>query len=709
MKNIEKIERIIDWKHLHLIFYFIISIAVLGRILSGGYVLTLDMIFSPKMEFGDVFFGLKESLGGQIPFLYMLQMLSIILPVKVIQKILFFLILFISGISMHSLVPTRSQIPKYFAGILYVLNPFLYVRFLVGHLFIILAHATVPLAVLSFLKFVDNPDIKTTITMVLCTTFVAIMGIHTFFLLLFVYIIIFFFKALEKKGGVELYPLLKFTLFASGILLLLNLYWILPALTADSTILGQIGSKDIMVFAPKPASNLNIAFTIASMYGFWRGGYTYTKDLLPFWYLFFILILYFVVHGAITTFNDKKLGSTTRAFIIVAVVSLILGVGTASPGTEPIFNWLFEHIFFFRGFRDSHKFVALLVLSYAYLGGLGVDDFAKHIKGKGIKAGQVASVILVALALTSPFIYSYTMFGFHGQLKPIDYPESWYEVNDLLNQDNDDFNVLFFPWHMYMDFNWIENTDKRIANPAHSFFDKPIIQGDNLEVEGIYSQSVDPISKYIEFLLHNRNDITNFGEMVAPINVKYIILAKEVDYKTYDFLYSQEDLELVLESDDLIVFKNKHDTAKIYEVDTINRIKSFDDLLEVSKEQDITNALYILGGKKEIKNPSEKNPLNYTKKSPAKYEIEEPKMKYVIFTTSQGINSDYWTMDSSTTVKNLGLTPAFIVEGETGNEIKYSRFYNTYLLGYIISMVTFVALIFFYLAKVRFPTRDRTG
>jgi hypothetical protein len=244
-----------------------------------------------------------------------------------------------------------------------------------------------------------------------------------------------------------------------------------------------------------------------------------------------------------------------------------------------------------------------------------------------------------------------------------------------------------------MDFHWIENTDKRIANPASLFFDKPVIQGDNMESGGIYTQSTDPISKYIEFLLQNKDTMTNFGELVMPINVKYVLLMKEVDYKNYDFLYAQEDLEVVLENEDLIVFKNKHEVAKIYEVDTINHVHNLDEFLEVSKNHDISKALYVLSEKTELQESAEKKALNYTKKSPVHYKIEKPTKKYVVFTTSQGINADYWEMDGATLTKNVGLTPAFIIEEETGSTIRYTRFYHTYLPGYIISLVTFIALI----------------
>jgi len=56
---------------------------------------------------------------------------------------------------------------------------------------------------------------------------------------------------------------------------------------------------------------------------------------------------------------------------------------------------------------------------------------------------------------------------------------------------------------------------KRIANPASSFFDKPIIQGDNMEVGNIYSSSGSPLSKYLEPRLKNLT-----GKDLKLLNVK---------------------------------------------------------------------------------------------------------------------------------------------------------------------------------------------
>jgi hypothetical protein len=55
---------------------------------------------------------------------------------------------------------------------------------------------------------------------------------------------------------------------------------------------------------------------------------------------------------------------------------------------------------------------------------------------------------MAVLILGVPLLYSFTIFnGFYRQIEPRDYPPEWYEINEFLLNDTEDFDVLFFPWH----------------------------------------------------------------------------------------------------------------------------------------------------------------------------------------------------------------------------------------------------------------------
>lgn len=284
----------------------------------------------------------------------------------------------------------------------------------------------------------------------------------------------------------------------------------------------------------------------------------------------------------------------------------------------------------------------------------------------------ILSVIII-ISMVTPLIYSFTFFnGFAGQIKPTDYPQDWYEINNLLKQDNQDFKILFFPWHGYMNFKWVNNTDKRIANPSKYFFDKEVISGTTVEIGDIYRQDNAPEQLYIDSLLNKRKEIKNFGELISALNVKYVILTKEADYKKYEFLFNQSDLELIKETKTLYVFKNSHDVIKIYQTDDINNISS--------------------------EKISEKIAVNYEKINPVRFKLKNDiKKKYIVFTEPY---SEDWKLDGKEPIKAYGVVNAYLAD-KNNNEIVFERFYKINLPSYVISILTFVILIILYVKDTR--------
>jgi hypothetical protein len=416
------------------------------------------------------------------------------------------------------------------------------------------------------------------------------------------------------------------------------------------------------------------------------------------WWLIFILILSLVAYGFLVKYRHQRLGWVVVSFAVLGGVSYLLALGAASDFTRPPFEWAYQHIPFFRGFRDSQKFVALLCLAYAFLGGLGVREIIKPLRRLKRKVPVAGVMMLGVVLLLTPIAYSFSIFGFQGQLKTTDYPQGWYEVNEQLNRDDEDFQVLFLPWHLYLDFGWLPNRDKSLSNPAWQFFDKPVIAGDNIEIPDVYSQSTYPISEYVEFLLVNKDDIENMGELLAPLNVKYIILAHEVDYEAYDFLYRQADLAVELEEQGITLLKNLHPRAKIYGVNSIVHIENLEQYLDLSKTQDVMEHIYLLGNGSSDGETSKMEAVGYERKSAVKYHVQGSQREYLAFTVSQRAATEHWEYDGQQSMKNLGFMPAFESEGD-GGELVYTRFYYVYLPCYVISLITLAAVAGFYFLR----------
>jgi len=721
------------------IYYFLLTLAIFWPLLRPGYILTLDTVWVANRNYLAEHV-LSNGIGGQTPYLAFLQLLEIFLPAWATQKIVLFLVILVSGISAHVSVPSRSAYGKYFAGTLYAVNPFIYTRFLAGHLYVILAYAFVPLAVRSFYDFLhDQSKWK---AVLLWTTIVGIFTPHILFTLLLIQACIFLFFIVYAKS--ERLIIIKNTIRLGLFFAVLNSFWILPVFFSvfnGSSVLSYISTPDLSAFTGRGTISGNILISLAMMYGFWRGGYVYPFHLAPKWIfiLLFAVILFFAVHG----FLSSRKKSLKMGLALSAIISLVLASGITYPYFAPVFEYLFEHFFIFKGMRDSQKFVGVLVLAYSFLGGIGVDelvtDLKKNEKLKALLKGskdskmpkssyfnnyirrrftlihadstlnqlqstlisilkrtglwglalkdkqKILSIVMVGAIVAVPISYSFTMFnGFHGQIEPKDYPAEWYEVKEFLKNDTDDFDILFFPWHQYITFKW---SDRRIANPANIFFEKPVISGQNAEVGDVGIQSSNPTQRYMEYLLEHKSEVGNFGELVAPLNARYIILAKDVDYQQYGFLYDQDDLKLVIENEEIVVFMNLHNTSRIRKVSSLIEISEWDELVELSKTIDINDYGFVLpsvySDKIAVVAPAKK--LSYTEVSPLKYQLHESG-KYIVF-TSPNHDQSGWVLDGREDLNSVGLTSVFKPSGSTADNADiYYKPFSFHIIGTLISL-----------------------
>ena len=261
-------------RYFHYFVFSILSLLLVLNFFSPGYVLTLDMIFTPDaFRVSDSFYGLSNQYSV-LPFFAFLDFLNIFFSSELIQKLLFFLIFLISGVSIYKLCPEEWGIGRYFAGFLYMLNPFIYVRFLAGHWLILFSYAVTPIVIKAFIDFFESPSSKRSLIIALLLTLVFFIDTHTPFLLLIVLGVFYIVKMVEsRKDAGRVLEISRSVVLVVLFLLFLNSYWLVPSFIGSQGPLGDITGSDIYVFTTKQDLNFNTLFTTASMYGFWRGGY----------------------------------------------------------------------------------------------------------------------------------------------------------------------------------------------------------------------------------------------------------------------------------------------------------------------------------------------------------------------------------------------------------------------------------------------------
>jgi len=112
--------------------------------------------------------------------------------------------------------------------------------------------------------------------------------------------------------------------------------------------------------------------------------------------------------------------------------------------------------------------------------------------------------------------------------------------------------VLFLPWHLYMSFNWV---GKIISNPAPAFFACPVSSGTDMEWGGIYDNSTNSDGAAVAAWLAARGK--GGAPKLAGSPIRYVILAKEVDFASYRWIEDLPYVKPLLETRTLLVYEVK--------------------------------------------------------------------------------------------------------------------------------------------------------
>jgi hypothetical protein len=187
-------------RYLPFFVFGLLSLLVVFPFLERGYILSLDMVFGPNTGFYDVFYGIRP-VHGELLLFFLFEALCAVVPMWAVQKLFIFLILFLSGVSAYHLCPGNT-VGKIFAGLIYVLNPFVYVRFLAGHFLLLLGYAVLPFAVKAFIDFFDMPSKNSFMKAVFLFTLVSVFSAHMMALMFTVLLFMLLFKTVSLRRDV---------------------------------------------------------------------------------------------------------------------------------------------------------------------------------------------------------------------------------------------------------------------------------------------------------------------------------------------------------------------------------------------------------------------------------------------------------------------------------------------------------------------------
>lgn len=523
--------------------YVLLTLIIMLPLLASGFILTLDMVFVPHPP-------LPTEVTSSYLFHAVLHFLSYVIPGDVLQKFILVGTLLMAGIGMHKLVESLKvhvqystiQWGAYFAGLFYVVNPFVYGRFMAGQYAVLLGYALLPFFVRALLKFIAKPALHSMIPLIAYTITISILSIHTLGLIGIATLVALsagLWQYRHKKGyAVDIF---KFGALGSLAAVVLSSYWLVPTLLGHSRIaesVNSFGVADRQAFATDDG-----LLSVLQLQGFWveaQGLFTPHGEPLPlsgFWQL---LLFTIISIGIVRAWRHQRALALT--FGTIGAIAALLATG------GQLNQWLVEHVPLFAGYREPHKFTALLALVYAVFSAFGVGVIVSRARSwKWVEYGAL-------VLFTLPLLITPTMvWGFNGQLKPVQYPADWYAVDRKIGLLSKGDKVLFLPWHLYMKYSF---TDRIIASPADKFFNAPIIESNDPEFAGVIPPYDMTKAKLSNEILPHAKINTHLGATLKQLNIRYILLAKETDYESYAYLDKQPDIVLVIDTPTLKLYRN---------------------------------------------------------------------------------------------------------------------------------------------------------
>ena len=685
------------------LFFLVLALVILGPLILPGRIITLDSTHALNWDVTGYFWNTSDGAGSVLaghynsaPIAMVLKTFDILLPFWVVEKLWLLLLFWLAGIGASRL-PFLMGVGRYYAGVFYAINPFVYSRFIAGQWGLLGAYAIMPFALTSFLDLLEQPNHRNAIKTALLATLTGFFQIHGLGLLILLFGLIYVCRCITSFRSARR-SLAAITLTVA-VFLAINLFWILRYASSTGLVFDSMNIGDLTFFGPSSPQD------VISLRGFWLAhAFLDVADLVPLWWVSFIPVLYLAVDGAQRMLTNNSLRWLGLGLCAVGILSMILAAGPVIPLVKPIFLWTWDHVPPYRAFRDSHKFLLLLALSYTYLGAYSLQEISKAIWSS---SAFVRRLLLLGITLVFVGIITYgsPIFGTWGQLKVTEFPEDWQTVRSMLVDDEDDYNVLVLPWHMYMPMPWLPNRFKNVANPAVTFFNQSTIAGDNLEIPHTISQSSNPVSKYVEEVLARKESIGQFGKAIAPLNARYVVLIKASDYDSYRFLYSEPDLELLFEGPNIALFANRWPTSRAYVARDIVNLEKFDDYISsISAGSPLAN-VYLFEPLSEESNAVDSNgdripiPVKVIKTSPTTYDLQPTQAGYVVLTLPQHQRND-WHYQGEHGLMNLGMFPAFQMEAGT-NTVTLGHFGVVDALLYLLAVGTTLVTILFYFRGYR--------
>ena len=571
----------------------------------GKLILGEDLYFpiNPSVTYHENFFTWRDGIASGvyneqiyvIPYLFLLKMLNSVLPIWLVQHILFALFVIITFVSFDFFIKTLLNFDKErfkcvfvsskrssatLAAFLYTFNPYTLIVWYFGWTSIILSLLSFPLAFACFLKgfkrILDkNVFSKKSLKWMLLSalipslTFAAYPTIFLWLLLVTSFSIYFLIVMRMKIRRIVCFRLAKYVVFYFMLFALLNIWWALPYTVA--VLRGE------SIFARATTRYFEISTSPSTLLELFRllgeGNY-YQVGRVPAGEFYFnpiiSLLIFTIVIFSLSALLHKRQSRSYALivyFALLYLLSLFITKGV-NPPFDNVNMFAFEYVPFFKMFRAPWgKFMLLVMFSLSTLFAFSLQSISinTHRPWSGVQKIRILIrpkiIFMILLIILSYPITSGSIYASHG-IPTIKYwdpanptqvtrpyhvtiPEYYYDAATFINAQPEPFSVMILPYSpFYAGFNWGYTGGWDFLD---NLLNKPITNV-GLGYVGFKGGLLD-IYRVIVNHMKNKPSPEDAKTLYHFFNVKYVIVLRDWNFNYIEslFLYMPlEEIERVL-------------------------------------------------------------------------------------------------------------------------------------------------------------------
>lgn len=534
---------------------FLVGLVVLGPGLSGGSLLSLDLLVTPHIPIPNGVFGLGPALSQRVPLFAVLGLGSMVVGGPVATKA-FIVVCAASAFAGAARLARRLGPPdvvvgaagQVAAGLLWAAGPYALTRTAVGHINLLWAIAVLPWALPRLCRPAQH----------LPSTFLASLAM-----------------AVGGPGGGTLG-------IAIAVLSLLlqprPRRWARPAVAIGVPHLVWVAPTAVLLWAGAGVTGAGGFATtakgvfgwpaVAAGGGFWRGDFQIGAHGAV-GALCGLVLLGLAAVGGRRSVRFHGVASWQGAAAVVAGVGLALAVASAVPGVRSVYGWLSD-LPLGAPLRESQRFLALWLVWACPVASVGAASLAASLASRrapstgsaepelsapGVVARSrpvavlvAALPVLLAVVMTAP-----GWWGVQGHLDPVQYPAGWALARAEIARHPG--TVVALPWDEYPVLAFAGG--RQAFNPVPDYLGGDVISSyDPLFDRSRPSQEqVDRRAVEVDALARRIRAGQPVSAALADLGVRWVVLVHEDGHERYAALADDLGLRRALSLPDVDLYE----------------------------------------------------------------------------------------------------------------------------------------------------------